>query len=240
MAGKPTLNRRLPKPSPSPTSEFEGQAESRLSTDDLENATFAEEPLKPEKIFPFLKLPAELRDMIYEHVAKDNKATLTDELNLKDCSGLLDTCRQIRQELSSVLTLHAGTIITNVTDFDFAHVEAFLNNLSDVELSSLVLSSQAHTRVFEIRIHIKRAPQDTKPLYRWLHRVGDSTQEGIMPEITYVEGLVPARRHMSKLRHAILDWIIDLLSSPALGESNKRAIEEVSKIWTTLRGMRKK
>lgn len=103
MSATTTLYHQLSETSPSLQSELQGLAEERLPTDDLENATLAEEAIKPEKPFPLMDLPPELRNMVYEQVAMDNVATLSDRMNLEDTSSLLKTCCQIREENSSLL-----------------------------------------------------------------------------------------------------------------------------------------
>jgi hypothetical protein len=82
---------------------------------------------------PFFLLPSELRNNIYEYVAKDAVALVTN--NYKNriviTSPLSAVCRQLRSEFILILSSQTpDTLVATVRNFNFEHVVSAINSQS--------------------------------------------------------------------------------------------------------------
>jgi hypothetical protein len=111
--------------------------------------------------------PAELRNHIYEEVAKHDKALLT-----KDRTGILvyltsslcQTNRQISEEYRPVLTTTATSIYSIVTDFNFDNI--------------ILWETQKHTKCRHIGIRLTHSAKSEKSLLnliRWINYQNEMT-----------------------------------------------------------------
>ncbi|KAK3700973.1 hypothetical protein LTR37_015679 [Vermiconidia calcicola] len=152
--------------------------------------------------FPLLKLPAELRNNVYEKVSEDTTAYISKRTRgrLACSSSLLRVSRQVRDEFLPILMLHASEIVAKVEEFNFRHLVTFLNRLSDLELKSLSTSAQVSSRTIRIELQM-RNPQvvDLPLLVRWLKRTAHPTKRGTQIEISYVA--VDSAPHSGILLH---------------------------------------
>jgi hypothetical protein len=138
-------------------------------------------------IFPFLSLPVELRDEVYEYLAASTSAILSRKCKtLVSSSPLLHTSRQIRAEFSSILNTHSTSVTTTVTDFNFAHVVRYLNSLSVRELDFLPARGAPSDRKFIIELQAtKDCPSNPEGLRKWLLRCDDPKKAGTNVEMAY-------------------------------------------------------
>ena len=150
----------------------------------------------PEKPFPLLDLPAELRDVIYANIAaNDDGITRIDKRkpgNLLSNSAMRMVNKQIREEFTSALYLSAPNITTTVQDFDFRHIVTFFNRLSDLELNALssTRAQSSPTAIRKLTIHLtvsQKCPWDRQYLYldRWLNRCAHPTKKGTNVRVVY-------------------------------------------------------
>jgi len=142
---------------------------------------------------PFLELPAELRNTVLEYAAAtaDEPAVLrpNGKGQLRSTSPLMRVSRQIRDEFQAALYV-AAPLLANVKDFNFAHVVAFLNKLTDRGLNPLpsIRKSKAakRERTMTIALHISaNCPLHSDDLDRWLARRNHPTKKGSRIRISY-------------------------------------------------------
>ena len=142
----------------------------------------------PKNYFPFLDLPAELRNNIYEKVCEAEPEAFLIKRgrgNLASRSALPRVCHQIRNEFNSILYLCAGELIASVTDFDFQHIVTFINRLSDMELRSLLPTTDVpSSREMSVELIFEDSP-DYSLLERWVKRMQHPTKKGTNVAISY-------------------------------------------------------
>ncbi|EME39540.1 hypothetical protein DOTSEDRAFT_66509 [Dothistroma septosporum NZE10] len=100
----------------------------------------ASSPLRrPRQTFPFLRLPRELRDEIYQYVLLGRSAALSTSKgqSLTTTSPLTAVNEQICEEFNDALLFYSETITTNVRNYSFAHIVTFLNRLSEAQVARL-------------------------------------------------------------------------------------------------------
>ncbi|KAK4896882.1 hypothetical protein LTR27_005129 [Elasticomyces elasticus] len=126
----------------------------------------------PKDHSPFLSLPAELRNLIYECSVEQSSAVLIHYARgrLISNSPLMGVNRQVRNEYTSVLYLAAPLITAHIRNGDFAHLVTFLNRLSDHELAALPSQEVPSERQILAKLHID-GPTLTERLDRWLNRL---------------------------------------------------------------------
>jgi len=147
---------------------------------------------------PFLGLPAELRNAVYEYVALGSPPAMlrpNGKGQLLSNSPLMRVSRQVRDEYTSALYV-AAPLSAIVKDMDFSHIVTFLNKLSERELSVLPSltkppltksSTAAVQRQIVIRLHVtKHCPSRPEGLSRWLVRCGHPTKKGTQLAVSYV------------------------------------------------------
>jgi hypothetical protein len=125
--------------------------------------------LRPRTL-TFFDLPAELRNAIYEHVAKETRILVPLPSKkppkvLPPTPSLLLVSKQTRQEYLSLLLEHA-TIAFQVRDLDFHHVIRITGSLYSSELKSLRCNAN-----LTIRLWLDKVDPDLKSmaaLRRWL------------------------------------------------------------------------
>lgn len=189
--------------------------------------------------FRFFDLPAELRNLVYEHITDQCKGIpILHRGRLGDRSGLLDINDRLRDEYQHVYLLRAGKIWLEVVSFDFRHVVTFINQLSDGELSALSTLSHCKESKICIKLNFTRLPElerDTGLLNRWLNRVGQATKKGSMLDMEYSLGslapMVSTRTPVHVYRRESVLTRLRALSSPSEKfATNDRAREAVRKI----------
>ncbi|KAF2171277.1 hypothetical protein M409DRAFT_50742 [Zasmidium cellare ATCC 36951] len=112
----------------------------------------SQEPCDTTKAMPFLDLAAELRNLIYEHISDTTPLRLphqTQEPKLVNPSPMLLVNKQIAKEYHD-LALISATIEIQVIDFDFDHVIAYLDGLSDKDAARLTRNPPTQTIRFEL------------------------------------------------------------------------------------------
>ncbi|KAK3725029.1 hypothetical protein LTR37_000539 [Vermiconidia calcicola] len=137
---------------------------------------------------PLLKLPAELRNNVYEKIAEDTTGHLKSGKNgILGCSTAFPRVNgQVHREFLSIFALQVPKIVATTKDFDFGHVITFLNRLSEDELKTLPGTTQAPTRHIHVDIHLSRhADHYENHLTRWLNRLDHPTKRGSCIEATY-------------------------------------------------------
>ncbi|KAK3070434.1 hypothetical protein LTR53_010476 [Teratosphaeriaceae sp. CCFEE 6253] len=196
------------------------------------------DPARPSLL---LDLPAELRNLVYEHVCAGTGGAHLSHQSLRNRlrpltpgSALARTNQQVRHELLAVACLVAD-VRTVVRDFDFRHLVTFLNRLSEVELAALSPSSSAasasivlpaHRRVVvELVPHYGRAAE---LLMRWINRAAHPTKRGTRVRVEYVMSPVHARSGM--VQNLAAGWAMQAVAMPA-----GRSREELERIVAACR-----
>lgn len=142
----------------------------------------------PRKPSPFLELPAELRNEIYDYVAPSYTAVLRQNARgrLLTNSPLAAVSRQVCEEYIATLYLCAP-ITAHVKNLDFSHLVTFLNKLSDRELRALPSVNVPSERHILIKLNITDAcPPISDMLNRWLLRCEHPTKKGTNLQVSYV------------------------------------------------------
>ncbi|SMY20496.1 unnamed protein product [Zymoseptoria tritici ST99CH_1A5] len=162
----------------------------RSNKKETKGTTIRLAPAKPRSTFPFLSLPPELRDLVYQQIAGSTPVTLPGpprKCKLVGRSSLLSTSRQIRDEFLGVLDTHATPIMTTVVDFNFSHIIRFLDHLSDRELHALPTVDAPSSRQFCIRLVInERCPPNPEGLQAWLLRCENPDKKGSQVATKYI------------------------------------------------------
>ena len=189
--------------------------------------------------FPFLTLPAELRNIVYGMVAEEYTAYVKKRI-LTDRSNLALVNRQIRDEYHPVSLLCAKNIQTKVVDFDFRHIVTFINRLSTSEVNALPNATKPGTRRIDVTLVFSNNPADHYLLRRWLNRAGHPTKKGTMLDFRYTlktpEGFKPLRFDHRDYVLKTLEWR-RLVSPLALYAGEGRAkdeAEEISRAWNDI------
>ena len=147
-----------------------------------------------------LKLPAELRLMVYEQMTKEDVLLIhpgdEDEgfhATSVYLAQLHGTSRRVYDEYSCFARNEAFTIETGIRDFDFSHVEAFLDHLSAKGRRTLPTLSNGSLRRFSIHLSISRDHIDPPDgLTLWLDRF-ERDENGVGVEFNY-RALDPSTR----------------------------------------------
>ena len=141
------------------------------------------------KVFPFLDLPAELRDNIYKYVAEGETICLESRGrgNAISRSAMLRLNRQIHQEFMPILNLYAP-IVSRSQNFGFRHIVTFWNKLDDLELQSLLTTIDGPA-VRSVHINISTDHYDSAHgvlLRRWVKQAGYPAKKCTKIEVLYV------------------------------------------------------
>ena len=186
--------------------------------------------------FPFLTLPAELRNIVYGMVAEEYTAYLKKRI-LTDRSNLVLVSRQIRDEYRPVSLLCAKNIQTKVVDFDFRHIVTFINRLSTTEVNALPNATKPGTRRIDVTLVFSNNPADYYLLRRWLNRAGHPTKKGTTLDFRYT---LKTPEGFKLLRFDIRDYVVKTLEWRRLihplplhaGEGRvKDEAKEISRAW---------
>jgi hypothetical protein len=124
---------------------------------------------RPRKL-TFFDLPAEIRNVIYEHIAEETRILVPLPQSGKKPTklppptpSLLLVSKQIRPEYLPLL-LECASITFQVKDFDFRNLMRITSSLYSTELKALRHNSQ-----LRIRLHLdKMRPDSLQALRRWL------------------------------------------------------------------------
>ena len=126
-----------------------------------------------------LRLPGEIRNQIYDHIAEDEVFVFQSDKNSFSVSPpyrsqMCNADDQILNEYISAASTSAAAIQTTVYDFDFSHVAAFLDSLSGITVKTLDNNSK---RRFIIKLEITENFATTSPqLTQWLARFAQGSQ----------------------------------------------------------------
>ncbi|KAK5137393.1 hypothetical protein LTR08_008971 [Meristemomyces frigidus] len=135
----------------------------------------------PDELSIILDLPPELRNHIYLMVLEDTDLCLSHLRHKKALatkSPLPRLNKQIHNEFFNVASL-AGSISTSAFDFDFRHIVAFLNRLSDAELRVLPGVNTPAERCIKVDLTMTLDCSEEPPLLqRWINRAGHPTKKG--------------------------------------------------------------
>ncbi|KAK4543647.1 hypothetical protein LTR36_005292 [Oleoguttula mirabilis] len=188
----PTLRKRKrsasPSPAPSPTPTLP-QPLAQAATPPNPLRVFATQlKQNPNEVSLLLDLPAELRNTIYMMVLDDTEVLLARVRNMKALaaeSALPRVNKQVRDEFLSTATL-AANIHTTSIDFDFRHIVAFLNRLSDAELQALPSANIPNERKITVDLTISEGcAREPEFLQRWINRAGHPTKKGTNIDFQY-------------------------------------------------------
>ncbi|TKA64810.1 hypothetical protein B0A55_10549 [Friedmanniomyces simplex] len=177
QSGSKQKKSRKLKPAISPTID-KGNKEARQSG-----------PVASHQPTPFLDLPAELHNSIYEYSALHYSAVLRPKARgrLLTNTPLTRVSHQIRAEYAAILFLAAPTITAHIHDLDFSHLVTFLNQLSDRELNALPSLTVPTARQILAELHITRNDSPgTDALHSWLLRCEHPTKKGTNIKMSYV------------------------------------------------------
>lgn len=154
----------------------------------------------------FRDLPPEIRNLVYQYVAGDSKATLsrnTAKKDLQSSSALDRVNTQVRHEFKSLKVLTAD-VHTTVRNFNFrsvavvspmydrrsprrSHIISFLNRLSDTELQNLCVHTP-ESRKIQIDLIFTRQGPDYGHLRGRINSAGNPTEKGADVTCQYRRG----------------------------------------------------
>ena len=122
-------------------------------------------------------LPGELRNAIYEEIAKDDylcfgPAEHTIPTFLHQASPMFNAPDQIKAEYISIAVETSWVLETTVYDFDFTHVERYLSQMSDDNIKTFRTGEKPSLRRFIINLRLTPECPYLDPPYlgRWLER----------------------------------------------------------------------
>lgn len=158
--------------------------------------------------FRFSDLPAELRNHVYGYVIVNNPTAYLKPPKSGKRNKLFSTCalartnRQIRDELTSLLYLAAPRILVGVTNFSFAHIVTFFNNLDEIDLQALPTTVQTSDRKMIISLAVHQGVvRHRAKLQTWLNRLNHPTKNGAGVAVEYeVEKTVYVQRYSVHLQ----------------------------------------
>lgn len=167
---EPIGRRKSVQPDLPTTTQAEGDPKlSRTTTAGTTASTAVASPSATDSKLTFFDLPAEIRNVIYEDVARSTRIFIptpskkTAKLGPPPIPSLLLVSRQTRREYLPLL-LSIAPISTVVKDFDFSHLTRITSSLYSTELKALRLNP-----TFIIRLRIERCSRETiASLRRWL------------------------------------------------------------------------
>jgi hypothetical protein len=116
---------------------------------------------------PLLRLPAELRNNIFELTAVDTNIRLKKNGDLAIDSPLIRTSKQTRKEFLSIMATCDHTISTTATDFNLDHVLDFFIAMSDLEVDHNSRKYQAAASCTEIQVILDLPETLPKHLLDW-------------------------------------------------------------------------
>jgi hypothetical protein len=138
------------------------------------------------------KLPGELRNTVYENIAKDDCFFIRPKSNDKPfsvvphyLSPMYNAPDQINAEYISHAASSASIINTIVYDFNFSHVEEFLDSLSEKDMEALPTIETPSNRRFIINLKFTGALYLAN-LDRWLDQFRCSCNKGFEVEFGYI------------------------------------------------------
>lgn len=135
--------------------------------------------------FPFMRLPPELRDNVYEKVFDDlpeDYLTSRTHGRLACRSALPRVNRKIRSEFLPILFLRSREVVALVENSEFAHIVTFLICLSIQELETFRPKAEAPPcRNFTIELHNEYGISALvfKSLLRWFFDINNLAKKGV-------------------------------------------------------------
>lgn len=137
-------------------------------------------------LFRFLDLPAELRNLVYEHVANDSAPTVKRLGDVASSSGMTRVSRQVHAEYQSVLKTKSQEIVVPVTELNFAPVVKFLDKLSDADLNRLPkVDGSNKERKVTVLLQISSDCINPGELMTWVRWLAQSNHRGANVDLTY-------------------------------------------------------
>jgi len=123
----------------------------------------------------FLGLPPEIRNQIYEHVAKTTTLTLATVKSRKKPSpvGLLLACRQTHHEYRALM-LSQAKIIAWISGFDFSNIVRVLQTASAADTTALQKNKRLSVSLF---IGHVASTEELRYLLQWLTYHANVTSE---------------------------------------------------------------
>ncbi|KAK4506557.1 hypothetical protein PRZ48_000289 [Zasmidium cellare] len=205
-----------------------------MATPSIRAGATAEHPGGSFKSFPFLNLPSELRNEIYEILVENTPLRLTRRRSdriIVNPSPLLLVSKQVFKEYST-LDYSAATLETRVIDYDFTHVSEYLDSLSESEIADLISkdSTQPAKRRFRIELVAGQPHDDWKTIIDWLNRMAHPDKAG--GKIDFEYDWIPSSWKREWLGFESMDGVIEILDFVVSGfDKEGRAWKE----WTRIR-----
>jgi hypothetical protein len=110
--------------------------------------------LKPDKRLSFVRMPPEIRNEIYQHL-------LPEVTDLRDVTGLLCACKQIRQELSSMIVVKSRPILDKVVQRSIIpHQPTHTTTEADAFITMSKIQTHSHLRNVNVGLglHMSNSP----------------------------------------------------------------------------------
>jgi hypothetical protein len=139
-----------------------------------------------------LRLPAEVRNVIYEYLAEESETTITVDRGIILASTPACVCRQLRAEFLPFVAGKDKTLHTTVTNFDFKHVNKASPNIKRLHgaTSQMLNTTSAIELYFTMRITDYRTPKhsDESSMWMWIeaavpvnthHKVAAMSAKGV-------------------------------------------------------------
>jgi len=138
----------------------------------------------------FLALPAKLRNEIYGYIGADVSSAFIHRRargKLLTVSPLTSVSKQVADEYQAILYITVPKVIASVKDFNFSHIVAFLNKLSDAEVNALpdLVASPGERQIVAQLEVTKSCSHNPETLHRWLTRCEHPTKKGIQLDLSY-------------------------------------------------------
>ncbi|KAK4506473.1 hypothetical protein PRZ48_000205 [Zasmidium cellare] len=115
-----------------------------------------------DRPFRFLALPAELRNSVYTIALEDYPTRLSAKGNLQTDCPLIHASKQVNSELKPLLVSDSPSLQTTVQGFDFDHVIAFFNDLSDIDFKHINRDIDSGDTTMEIHLTFDGRNPDCK------------------------------------------------------------------------------
>ncbi|KAF7196180.1 hypothetical protein HII31_02581 [Pseudocercospora fuligena] len=203
-----------------------------------------------QKTFPFLNLPAELRNEIYEYdminhesvrlsrrVSKA-KVNSTKGFPISSRSGLLKVNRQVREEYCGLAITEAPFIEKEVINFNFGYLITYFNSLEENLIKKWEAADtngpdqqQSTRKTFLIHINCNKNFNDEhmSGLKRWLNRMGNKTKQGSMIEMRYHFDIKDWFHNKFGWNHLMFDFTLSQYASRNETESDAMSMWKAHK-----------
>ncbi|KAI4633536.1 hypothetical protein J4E80_000902 [Alternaria sp. BMP 0032] len=159
----------------------------------------------------FLLMPAEIRNEVYRYL-------LPDVTSLRDVTGLLSACKQIRQEFSSMIVAESQLVMNGAVQKSIDMVQvAFSTTEIDTVIGTPQIQTHSHLHNVKVRLGMRDTrslPADANEPRIYFDDVFASFRELLSLHLPYVTVNVPAAIAKDasiadpELRHRLLDACI--------------------------------